>query len=68
MGSRTVTQLVSETGLSRQELWALMNDGTFAWFAHGGRGTRIIAWASVVAHLEELHAMYHKTRTRGARS
>lgn len=54
MGSRTVKQAQRETGLSRQELWALMGAGTLVWKAHGGRGTRLIAWRSVVEYLESL--------------
>jgi hypothetical protein len=59
-GSRTVTQVGAETGLSRQEIWERMDDGTFRWFAHGnrgkgGRGTRFIAWGDVVDYLDRLH-------------
>jgi hypothetical protein len=54
-GSRTVSQARAETGLSGQELWRLMGDGTLPWFAHGGRGTRFIAWKALVEYLEALH-------------
>ena len=53
-GARTVSQLRKETGLSRQAIWRLMNDGTFAWRVAGGRGTRLVSWASVVRYLESL--------------
>ena len=35
-----------------------MNDGTLAWQPYGGRGTRLIAWASIVAHLDRGHAAH----------
>lgn len=54
MGARTVQQAVAESGLSRDMLWSLMDDGTLAWKAHGGRGTRLIAWRSIVEYLESL--------------
>jgi hypothetical protein len=50
-GTRTVRQAVAETGLSRQELFALMAEGVVEWFAHGGRGTRLIVWSSLVDYL-----------------
>ncbi len=55
MGSRTARQVAAETALSRDEVWALMRDGTFVWMPHGGRGTRLISWKSVVEYLDRLH-------------
>lgn len=55
LGSRTVKRTAQDSGLSRNELWDLMDDGTLAWQPHGGRGTRLIAWASVVAYLDRGH-------------
>ena len=55
-GARTVSQAQDETGLSRNELWDLMNSGELPWFAHGGRGTRLVAWGALVDLLERWHA------------
>jgi len=54
LGSRTVAQAQRETGLSRQQLFALMADGTLTWKPHGGRDTRLIAWQTIVDYLESL--------------
>ena len=53
-GARTVANAIAETNLSRQELFALMDAGRVRWFAHGGRGTRFIAWGDLVDYLDEL--------------
>ena len=34
MGSRTVRAAIAETGLSRQLLWELMDEGRLAWQPH----------------------------------
>lgn len=54
-GARTVSQAQDETGLSRDELFALMGSGVLRWFSHGGRRTRIIAWGDLVDYLDRLH-------------
>ena len=53
-GARTVRQAAAETGLSRQLLWDLMREDVLIWKAHGGNGTRLIAWKSIVEYLEAL--------------
>lgn len=55
-GSRTVSQLMKETGLSRNTIWDRMNDGTFAWCVRDGWGTRLVAWRSVTEYLARLAA------------
>ncbi len=65
LGSRTVSQAMKETCLSRQELWRLMDTGVLVWLRHGGRGTRLIAWKSIVRHLERLHEQDQEEREKG---
>jgi hypothetical protein len=70
-GSRTVTQAQAETGLSRQELWELMNTGRVRWFAHGGRGPhkrRLLCWGDIVDFLDGLHQEPLETAGTGART
>lgn len=54
-GARTVSQACAETGLSRQELFALMGEGVLPWQPHGGRGTRLIAWGPLADLLDRWH-------------
>jgi hypothetical protein len=58
MGARTVRQAAAESGLSRDAIWNLMNDGTLPWFAHDGKGTRLVAWKAIVELLDREHREY----------
>ena len=69
-GSRTVTQAMAETGLSRNELFALMDVGVIPWFNHGGRGAmgrRLLAWGPLCDLLERWHER-HLAAGTGART
>jgi len=63
-GSRTVTQAREETGLSRQELFAGMEDGTFRYCVKDAKGTRLIAWADIVRYLASLYAAKRSATSR----
>lgn len=53
-GSRTVRQAVKDTGLSRDDLFALMKDGTLRWRVKDLMGTRLIAWSDLVKYVASL--------------
>lgn len=55
-GSRTVRQAHEHTGLGRDELFALMKDGTLRWCVKDLKGTRLIAWADLVRYVASLYA------------
>lgn len=56
MGARTVRQAAAESGLSRNELFDLMDAGVLPWFPHTERRTRLIPWKAVVEYLASLYA------------
>jgi hypothetical protein len=53
-GSRTVKQARAESGLSRQELFALMASGAVRWKVKDLKGTRLLCWSDVVAYVASL--------------
>lgn len=67
-GSRTVRQAQAETGLSRQELWELMDAGAVRWMPHRGRGTRLLSWGDLTDYLDGLYEEHLKTAGAGART
>jgi hypothetical protein len=64
-GSRTVRQAMKDTGLSRDDLFALMKDGTLHWCTKDLMGTRLIAWSDLVKFVASLPRVAKKpTRKR----
>jgi hypothetical protein len=53
-GSRTVKQAVAQSGLSRNDLFALMKDGTVRFRIKNLNGTRIVLWCDVVRYVASL--------------
>lgn len=53
-GSRTVTQARAQTGLSRQEPYALMDAGVVHWCTKDLKGTRLLAWRDLNAYVASL--------------
>lgn len=45
-----------ETGLSRQELFALMASGEVRWCVKDMKGTRLLAWGDLVKYVASLYA------------
>lgn len=63
-GSMTVTAAIQFSGLSRQELFDRMKDGSLDWFARGGRGTRYITRKSLVALIAQYRAEFQQERRK----
>jgi hypothetical protein len=55
-GARTVRQARAETGLSRQELFALMESGEVRWATKDMKNTRLLSWADLTRYLASLYA------------
>lgn len=63
-GSMTVTAAVEFSGLSRQELFERMKDGSLDWFVWGGRGTRYIMRKSLVKLIATYRAKFQQERRK----
>jgi hypothetical protein len=61
-GSRTVNQAVRETGLTRDDLFALMKAGAVRWKVKDLKGTRLIAWGDLVRFVASLPSAAPKKR------
>lgn len=59
-GSLTVRAAIAFTGLSRQELFERMADGSLDWFAKGERGTRYITRKSLVKLIAQYRAEFRR--------
>lgn len=59
-GSMTVKAAIAFTGLSRQELFERMADGSLDWFARSERGTRYITRKSLVKLIAQYRAEFRR--------
>ena len=59
-GSMTVRAAIAFSGLSRQELFQRMSDGSLDWFSRGERGTRYITRKSLVKLIAQYLAEFRR--------